>query len=116
MPTHHDVVGDSVRTVLRIVSADDGEFIGLLREHRQRIAEANAGQRGRDSAELTANLGGSVGLGVECVDVRRAALHPHKDAAFRFHGSGRRLCPCLEVLRQAEAEGAEATDAKEATA
>ena len=56
-----------------------GELVGLLRQARHHLGEADAGQGGLDRAERAANLGRGIGLGVERVDVRDAAGHPEDD-------------------------------------
>ena len=84
------MVGDAVAAVLWIVPANDAEFVGALRQQWQRIGEAHAGQRGQDRAELAAHFHGRIGLGVKGIDMRRAALHPEENAAFRLRGRGRR--------------------------
>ena len=43
MAGHHDVVGDAVAAVLRVVAADEAELVGLLRQQRQVLADADAG-------------------------------------------------------------------------
>ena len=53
-----DVVGEAM-----LHRTDDRQLVGQGRAARQQLAEADAGQGGRDGAEGTAHLGGAPGLG-----------------------------------------------------
>ena len=88
------------------------------RQQRQVLAEADAGQRGRDGAELAADLGRGVRLGVEGVDVARAALHPHQDATRRRVAPRRLHSRLLQAQEggQSQAEGRQAADTQKVAA
>jgi hypothetical protein len=53
--------------------AEQRQLVGVAREARQVLADADAGGARRDAAELAAVLGGGVGLGVPGVLLCRAA-------------------------------------------
>ena len=121
MPGHHQVVGDAVAAVLRVVAADDAELVGLLGQERQVLGDADAGQGRRDGAELAADLGRSVGLGVEGVVVTRPALHPQEDTAGGLlFGIGLAVrggqALQAEEAGQSQTEGGQAADAQKSPA
>ena len=103
-----------------IVAADDAELVGLPGQQRQMLGDADAGQRRRDGAELAADLGGGVGLGIEGVVMARAALHPQQDAAdgLALGAAGRRRPRRLqaEEAGQRQTQGGQAADAEESAA
>jgi hypothetical protein len=70
------MVGDAVAAVLRIVAANQAELVELPRQLRHVFTDADAGDARGDGAEIAANLYGGIGLGIERVDMARAALHP----------------------------------------
>ena len=101
---------------------DQREPIHHLRELREDLADPHAGDRGVDRLELAADVGGRVGLGVERVEVRRAAREPDQDAALGLGRPGfrrparRQQGTEPEEVVEAQAEGAEQADAEEGPA
>src|ERR1041385_6527905 len=80
MAGHHDVIGDAMAAVLRIMAADPAELMELLRQEREVLDDAATRNARRNRRELAANLGGRFGFWIEGINVARAALHPHQDA------------------------------------
>ena len=73
------VAGHHAIRIVRVVLVRDRphhrHLVEPLRQQRQMLADADAGQHGRDGAELAANAFGCVGLRVEGVDMADAAEH-----------------------------------------
>src|SRR5262249_43680693 len=76
--------------------------------------EADAGQRGRDGAELAADLDRGVRLGVEGVVMAGSTLHPQEDAVDGPGGRGCGGLPGGEGGRQRQPPGGQGAYAEEA--
>src|SRR5262245_28949613 len=64
--------------------ADEAEVVRLLREHRQVLAEVQAGHRGRDRPKLPAHSFGSLGLHVPEVLVCGSPFEEEEDHRLRL--------------------------------
>ena len=69
-------------------AAHDREFVRDPRTTRQMLAELQPWHTGRDRLEVTANLGGSIGLQVPGIQVARPAIQEEHDAGLDM-GRGR---------------------------
>ena len=79
-PAGQRVVGPGVVVGDRVVDRpDERQVVGLLRQHRQVLAELAARHGRLDRLELAADLRGGVGLHVPGVLVRRAPFQEHQD-------------------------------------
>ena len=103
-----------VRVVLVRDRTHDRELVESLRQSRQMFADANSWQHGRDGAELAANALGSIGLGVEGIDVRRAAVEINEDDGLggcsMESGRPARFCPCGRDGRSPREQNASAQE------
>ena len=70
-------------------AADDGIFVGLFGQQRQQFADADPGNIGFNRAfERAAIIIARLRLGVERVQMRRAAPHPDLDDRLGAGGAG----------------------------
>ncbi len=80
--------------------ADESIFVAAGREHRQVLADLDAGGARRDRLELAADGVGRIGLEVEAVELREAAGEKDED-----HGTGVASRDLLRRLGGAGLEG-----------
>ncbi len=110
---HHEMIGRPMAAVLRIMTANEAELIGLPRQEREMFDQPHAGEGCRQCAEFAANFRRGFRFWIKGVDVARSALHPKENAIHRPF-----RCPraCRQLLqtqksRQRQPEGRQATDA-----
>ena len=61
--------------------ADDRQLVADRGQLGHVLGKVDSGNLGLNGGELTANLGGCVGLGIERLEVTRPAVEPDEDAA-----------------------------------
>ena len=94
--------------------ADDGELVHHLGKTRQVLANLDPGHVGRDRVEFAPDPGGSLGLEIEHVLVRRAADQVDEDHRF---GRGPFALGGLGGQQAGQAQpGSQATDLEEVAA
>ena len=77
---HHVMVAGAVVALVVAHRTDDGELVSDLRQLGHVLGELDPRHARRDRRKLTTDLGRGIGLGVEGLEVRRAAIHPDQNA------------------------------------
>ena len=106
---HHVMIAGPVIPLVVADRADHGRLVGDARQPRHDLRVVDAGDLRPDHAELAANLGRRVRLGVEGLVMRRPAVHPDEDAAARRRSLGaRRGAEADEIGEAGPGESAQA--------